>query len=128
MIENNQGNNLGKVLRQRRVSLSLTLRGLSTMSGISSSHLGRIEKGDRFPSASVLKKIARPLGYDEGELFSLAGYFSTQSSMAKGDIITYGKGNLDSYVSTVLSQEPIEIQRVTLGILNILKSIAKIRE
>jgi len=111
---------LGRILKQRRVMIPLTLRGLAAISGTSSSHLGRIERGERFPSASILRKIAKPLGFEESELFSLAGYLSPQPSREE-----YGLGRLDPYVGRILSQEPIEVQRTVIGILNILKSIAK---
>ncbi len=39
--------------------------------------------------------------------------------------LPYGGGRLDPYVARVLSQEPIDIQRSIIGILIILKSIAK---
>jgi len=61
---------LARILRQQRVMMSLTLQQLSEMSGVSSSHLGRIERGERFPSAHILRKIAKPLGLAEGELFT----------------------------------------------------------
>ena len=76
MTNNNNGTNLGRLLKQRRVMIPMTLRKMASISGISSSHLGRIEKGERFPSASILRKIAKPLGFEESELFSLAGYLS----------------------------------------------------
>jgi hypothetical protein len=37
----------------------------------------------------------------------------------------YGQDRLDPYVARVLAQEPIEMQRAVIGILTILKSIAK---
>ncbi len=37
----------------------------------------------------------------------------------------YKGGRLDPYVARVLAQEPIELQRAVIGILTILKSIAK---
>ena len=120
MTNNNNGKNLGRILKQRRVMIPLTLRGLAAVSGTSSSHLGRIERGERFPSALILRKIAKPLGFEESELFSLAGYLSPQPSREK-----YGLGRLDPYVSSILSQEPVEVQRTVIGILSILKSIAK---
>jgi len=120
MTNNNNGKYLGRMLKQRRVMIPLTLRGLATISGTSSSHLGRIERGERFPSAHILRKIAKPLGFEESELFSLAGYLSPQPSGEE-----YGLGRLDPYVSSMLSQEPVEVQRTVIGILSILKSIAK---
>ena len=51
----NNTRNLGRMLKQRRLMESLTLRKLAMVSDISSSHLSRIERGERFPSASILK-------------------------------------------------------------------------
>ncbi|MBI2848431.1 MAG: helix-turn-helix transcriptional regulator [Chloroflexi bacterium] len=53
--------NLGTIIRKQRVLASLTLQELATTSTVSASHLGRIERGERFPSARILRKIARPL-------------------------------------------------------------------
>jgi transcriptional regulator with XRE-family HTH domain len=116
---------LGKMLKQQRLSLPLTLRELSAMSGVSASHLGRIERGERFPSGSILRRVAKPLGFEEDELFTLAGYLSpTAPSVAEGRQ-RYGGGELDPYVARMLTQEPAEMQRAIIGILSILKSIAK---
>lgn len=124
-MRNNEEENLGEILKQRRLMVTLTLHKLSEISGISPSHLGRIERGERFPSASVLQRIAQPLGFEEGELFSLAGYLSTHSAGIEEKHAEYAGGQLDPYVVRVLSQEPVEVQRTVLGILSILKSIAR---
>ena len=116
---------LGKILKHQRLMIPLTLRKLAAMSGISSSHLGRIEAGERFPSASVLQKIAEPLAFEESELFSLAGYLSPRSVGIEEGGTEYIGGQLDPYVGKVLSQEPVEVQRAVIGLLVILKSIAK---
>lgn len=119
------GNELGKILKQQRVVLELTLRDLATMLGVSSSHLGRIERGERFPSARVLRKIAKPLGFGENELFMLAGYLSHWSYTEDENDAGYDQGQrLDPYVATMLVREPVEMQHITLGILSILKCIA----
>ena len=78
MISNKNSMNLGRILKQQRLMIPLTLAKLATISGISSSHLGRIERGERFPSAHILRKMAKPLGFEEDELFTLAGYLSPQ--------------------------------------------------
>jgi len=118
-------NNLNKIIRQQRVMIPLTLQELSTKSGVSPSHLGRIERGERFPSAHILRKIASPLGFEENELFALAGYLSTQPpGIAEANTLHSGRG-LDPYVARVLSEEPIELQRAIIGILTILKSVAR---
>lgn len=92
------------------------------MSGVSASHLGRIERGERFPSAHVLRKIAGPLGSEEDELFTLAGYLSSPPAVTEKPP---SNGRLDPYVAAVLSQEPAEIQRAAISILGILQSMAK---
>ncbi len=125
MTNDNNGKNLGRILKQRRLMIPLTLRKMAAISGMSSSHLSRIEKGERFPSASILRKIAEPLGFEESELFSLAGYLSSRSAGMEKRNADYSGGQLDPYVSQILSQEPVEVQRTVLGILSILKSIAK---
>ena len=101
----------------------LTLQQLGEVSGVSSSHLGRIERGERFPSAHILRKIAKPLGIAEAELLTLGGYLSAHPSEAE----TPSGVRLDPYVVTVLSLEPPEVQRAVVGILSVLKSIAQVQ-
>ena len=120
---NNNINHLGEVIRQRRVTIPLTLEEVSTLTGVSPSHLGRVERGERFPSARILRKIAGPLGFSENELFTLAGYLSPQVSSAFE--IEASPGRLDPMVSKTLSQEPVEVQRAVLSIFTALKYIAK---
>jgi transcriptional regulator with XRE-family HTH domain len=112
---------LGQLIKQQRVMLGLTLNELGVKSGVSSSHLGRIERGERFPSARILRSIAKPLGYAETELFALADFLPSQPSQNHGESI----GKLDPYVAKLLSSEPIATQRTLVGILSILKSLAK---
>ena len=95
------------------------------MAGISASHLGRIERGERFPSARILRKIARPLGFEEGELFTLAGYLSPHLPAMGEASPDYSSDRPDPYVARMLAQESVEVQRAVIGILTILKSIAK---
>lgn len=116
---------LAKILRQRRVTASLTLQKLAVMTGVSSSHLGHIERGERLPSPTVLNKIAKPLGFQKKGLLSLAGYLSPCSSREAGKQTEIDAERLDPYVAMVLSQEPLEVQCVAVRILSILKSIAE---
>ncbi|MBA7617506.1 hypothetical protein ES703_24821 [subsurface metagenome] len=122
----NDEKNLGKLIKTERVMKGMTLLELSGASGVSLSHLGRIERGGRFPSALVLRKIAKPLGFEEVELITLAGYLSPQPSVGEG-AIEDRVGRLDPYVAKVLSEEPVEVQRTVIGILSILKSITRAR-
>ena len=118
-------NELGRIIKQQRVSIPLTLQELSAKSGVSASHLGRIERGERFPSAHILKKIARPLDLEEEELLTFAGYLSPQPRKIAEESPGYSGGRVDPYVARVLAQEPVDVQRTVIGILIILKSMAK---
>jgi len=109
-----------KMLRQRRLMAELTLCELAARSGVSSSHLGRIERGERFPSGHILRKIAKPLELDESQLLIVAGYLSPQPSSEEYDL-----RRLDPYVAKVLSEEPAHIQRAVVSLLTIVKAIAK---
>jgi transcriptional regulator with XRE-family HTH domain len=119
----NMRNDLGEIIRRQRVIMSLTLAELAERSGVSASHLGRIERGERFPSARILRRLAQPLGVEEGELMTWANYLSPASVAEEGP--TYlGDRRLDPHVARMLSQEPVDVQRAVIGILSILKSIA----
>ena len=118
-------NDLGKIIKQQRITIPLTLQELAAKSGVSSSHLGRIERGERFPSAHILLKIARPLDFEEDELFTLANYLSPQPHRIAEEGPSYSGGRVDPYVARVLAQEPVDVQRAVIGILTILKSLAK---
>ena len=130
MERNIEGNNqnLGRIIKQHRLLSGLTLRELANSSGVSSSHIGRIERGERFPSAHVLRHIARHLGFDESELFALAGYFTPQPPTAAEWQAADSFTQLDPIVARALSQETIEIQRLALVILTLIKSIAKSKD
>jgi len=124
-MDTSSRDNLGEVIRQQRVMMSLTLQELSAKAGVSASHLGRIERGERFPSARILRRIAQPLGFEENELFTLAGYLSARPLSVGEESPPYMGRRVDPYVATVLSREPVSVQRAIVGILTILKSIAE---
>ena len=115
---------LGELLRMQRVAMHLTLQQLSARAKVSPSHLGRIEKGTRFPSAKVLNRLAGPLGFEQEELLEMAGFMSPGSpANEKGGTVKAGR--VDPYVAKILGEETPEVQRTVLGILAILKSIAR---
>jgi len=72
--------NIGKIIKEQRKSIPLTLSQLAEISGVSKAHLGRIEQGLRKPSTRTLQKIAEPLGFDLYELLVLAGHLSPEPS------------------------------------------------
>jgi len=124
-MDNSYKNHLGRIIKQRRVTVPLTLQELAAGSSVSPSHLGRIERGERYPSARILRRIAEPLGFDEDELFTLAGYLSPQPPGIAEGSPEYSGSRLDPYVASVLAREPIDVQRAVIGILTILKSLAR---
>ncbi len=66
--------NVGKIIKEQRKNLFLSLNQLSKLSHVSVAHLGRIEQGSRHPSTRTLQKIAKPLGFDLYELLVIAGH------------------------------------------------------
>ncbi len=72
--------NVGKIIKKQRKSISLSLRQLSELSGVSVAHLGRIEQGLRKPSTRTLQKIAEPLRFDLYELLVIAGHLLPEPS------------------------------------------------
>jgi transcriptional regulator with XRE-family HTH domain len=116
---------LGTVIKRQRAMVPLTLLDLAKLSGISASYLARIERGERYPSARVLRQIAKPLGFDEDELFVLAGYLSHDShtEVKESSRSCYYEG-LDLNVARILSQQSFEMQRTVIGILDIIKSVS----
>ncbi len=103
----------------------MTLQDLARRAHVSASHLGRIERGQRFPSAKILRRLAGPLGFEENEIFTVAGYLSPHSPAIAEQSHVNTNGGLDPLVARMLSQEPIEVQRQVISILSILKSLAK---
>ncbi len=79
------GNNLGRALQERRKARGLTLQQVSISSGVSAAHIGRIERGQRFPSGRILRKLAHPLGFTEIELLKLAGFMSQDETDQRVD-------------------------------------------
>ena len=118
-------NDLGRMIKQQRIAVPLTLRELATASGVSASHLGRIERGERFPSAHILWKMAKPLGFEENRLFTLAGSLSSPPSDDIQKQSEHTISRLDPYVAKALAEEPFDVQRCVIGILRILKSLTK---
>ena len=122
----NNSNSLGKILRQQRNMISMPLHEVATKSGVSASHLCRIETGERFPSARVLHKIAKPLGFEDSELLTLVGYLVQEpSAHTSSDAGNYHVKRLDSYVASVLAQEPLETQYAVLPILKVLHKLSQ---
>lgn len=73
---------IGKIMKEQRNRLSLSLNQLSRLSDVSVAHLGRIEQGQRGASTRTLQKIAKPLGFDLYELLVITGHLSPGASLS----------------------------------------------
>ncbi len=113
---------IGEVLNQQRCALSLTLQQVAKTARISASHLGRIERGERYPSGTMLSKLAKPFRFTDEELMHLAGYLTvTHKEDDQGRV----QGRLDPVVARMLGAEPVETQRQVVAIVYMMKSLAK---
>lgn len=114
-------NEFGRFIKERRKSMTLSIAKLSKASGVSPSHITRIEAGERFPSARILRRLAEPLGLTAEELFRVAGYLS----VTRNETLEIQKRRkIDPYVAEALAREPPEIQRAAVVILNILRRLS----
>lgn len=57
-------NEVGKVIKERRLSLSITQRELAALAGIGINTLTKIERGEANPSLAVMDKIFNTLGLE----------------------------------------------------------------
>jgi transcriptional regulator with XRE-family HTH domain len=111
---------LGNRLRELRTALGLTLFDLSKATSISYSHIRRIEKGERFPSARTLRKLAGSLSCEESELLILGHYISETPK----EPVYEPEGPIDPLVVRILSREPVEVQQAVVALAIILKAVA----
>ncbi len=95
--------NIGKIIREQRNSIPLSLKQLSEMSGVSIAHLSRIEKGERVPSSHTLQLVAKPLGFDLNELLIMAGYLSSELSSFSEDERNKLRAELNMLLERVVS-------------------------
>ena len=57
-------NEVEKVIKERRLSLSITQRELAALAGIGINTLTKIERGEANPSLAVIDKIFNTLGLE----------------------------------------------------------------
>lgn len=62
-------------IRITRIELKLSIQQLAKMSGVSASHISRIERSNRKPSAETLEKLAPHLQVDYFSLLKMANLF-----------------------------------------------------
>jgi DNA modification methylase/DNA-binding XRE family transcriptional regulator len=64
----------GKAVKIQRKQLSMSLSQLSSKLRVTKGYLSRLESGKSAPSATMVKRLARPLKLDSTKLGMLAGY------------------------------------------------------
>ena len=79
---------LGEFIRNQREGARLSLRGLSSRTGISNPYLSQIERGLRKPSAEILQQIARGLAISAETLYERAGILDARESDVVPDVVT----------------------------------------
>lgn len=72
-------NNIGKYIKQLRNKQQLSLGKLAKKSGVSKSHLSRIERDVRGVTPELIKKIAKPLNTTYEFLMAKAGYINIEN-------------------------------------------------
>jgi transcriptional regulator with XRE-family HTH domain len=68
-----QRRDLGGFIRERRSESRLSVRGLSSLAGVSNPYLSQIERGLRKPSAEILQRLAKALQISAETLYERAG-------------------------------------------------------
>jgi transcriptional regulator with XRE-family HTH domain len=61
----------GRTLRKRRRDLDLSQEALADLAGLSSKHVGEIERANKDPRVTTVLKLADALDLRAGELFTL---------------------------------------------------------
>ncbi len=61
----------GSVIRHLRHDHSLTIKSLAERAGISVVYLGEIERGQKYPSASVQERLSHALGLSTADVLEL---------------------------------------------------------
>ena len=83
MEQHRDNRELGPHLRRLRGDTSL--RDVRRLTGISNSYLSQIERGDRRPGPSVLKRLASLYGVDLQDLLKRAGYLDEPEGVETRD-------------------------------------------
>jgi transcriptional regulator with XRE-family HTH domain len=71
-MRNNANNKLGKLLRQRRTELGLSLHAVAELAGIGKAQLSRIETGERSPKPDTLAALGTALDTPLADLYEAA--------------------------------------------------------
>lgn len=85
---------LGTMIREARTQKGLTQAALAEQAGISSSEMGKIERGEKEPSQDALRKMAKALGVTQKSLLEASS--GSAASSGKKKTSTTGKASSSS--------------------------------
>ncbi len=77
-VEGKPYQEIGRLVRDLRISAGMTQFDLSEAIGVNNSYLSRIENGERRPSTKVMRKMAEVLDYPYDELVVASGLLSPE--------------------------------------------------
>lgn len=108
MSEKKNDNKFGEFIKAYRTEeKNMNLREFSNLTGVSFSHLSKIERGEHSPSKSTVSMIANALSLDKNKLYLLAGYVAEDHS--------YG---LDSFFPYIEESDDDEDEKRKANIIN----------
>lgn len=114
-IKDKLSERVAQAIRERRERLGLTVRGLATRSGISSSMISDVERGAKSPTVATLSGLAEALGVPVSALFEnpaqRSGRIHVSRATKRSQIVDRGSGaKRDTYAPT-LATSKIEFVR-----------------
>jgi len=121
-------NKVGKYLKSLRIGMGISQSKLADITGLSVSHICRMEKGNRLPSGFVIVKLARVFGLDEKELLTMTGYIEATQTPRQVESTRHLEAKIDPLVVNTLAQETPELQRQIIEVLQMLKKTAGVME
>ena len=119
------GNKLGRYLKTLRQDMGISQYKLAAITGLSVSHICRLEKGNRLPSGTMIVALAGTLGVAEKELLAMAGYITPEPGPGSAGAITSAEAKVDPLVVAALAQHKPDVQRQVIEILQALKKTAR---
>jgi transcriptional regulator with XRE-family HTH domain len=123
VVRNN--NRLGEYLKSLRQDMGISQYKLAGITGLSVSHICRLEKGNRLPSGTMIVALARALGVAEKELLAMAGYIAANQSTGKYESPVNPETGLDPLVLKALAQETPKLQRQIIQVFQSMKQLAQ---
>lgn len=105
----------GAVLKRLRTQQGMSLRDVSHKSGLSTSFLGTVERGESDIALERLAKLARVFGHDVGSFLGFSARQSTPTFMTAEGRVRVERGEGIDYEVIRLPGIGVELVRVTMA-------------